>query len=202
MTVAVITGSAGLIGAEAARFFAAKGLDIIGIDNDMRAEFFGREASTLWSRKRLRTELTGYRHCDIDIRDQTAIVDLFARYKTNIGVIIHTATQPSHDWAAKAPVRRFFYQCHRHPQSVGGDAAALPGCVLYFYEHQQSLWRHAQAVATRRATLPLGITRRSPLRPIRHRRVDEHRPDHAQPFWERPRSLLTSWCKNTGAILG
>jgi CDP-paratose 2-epimerase len=56
MSVAVITGSAGLIGAEAARFFAAKGLDIVGIDNDMRREFFGEEASTVWSRQRLEAE--------------------------------------------------------------------------------------------------------------------------------------------------
>src|SRR5215469_5773273 len=103
MAVAVITGSAGLIGAEASRFFAAKGLDIAGIDNDMRREFFGNEASTLWSRRRLEAELPGYRHCEVDIRDQTAVVDLFEKYKTNIAVIIHTAAQPSHDWAAKAP---------------------------------------------------------------------------------------------------
>jgi CDP-paratose 2-epimerase len=103
MAVAVITGSAGLIGAEAARFFAARGLDIVGIDNDMRAEFFGPEASTVWSRRLLEAELTGYRHYDIDIRDQSAIFDLFERYKTDIAVVIHTAAQPSHDWAAKAP---------------------------------------------------------------------------------------------------
>ena len=103
MAVDVITGSAGLIGAEAARFFAAKGLDIVGIDNDMRAEFFGDEASTIWSRQRLEAELMGYRHCSIDIRDQSAVRDLFEQYTTNIAAVIHTAAQPSHDWAAKAP---------------------------------------------------------------------------------------------------
>jgi CDP-paratose 2-epimerase len=103
MAVAVITGSAGLIGAEAARRFAAQGLDIVGIDNDMRREFFGDDASTIWSRERLEAELPGYRHCDIDIRDQSAVLDLFKRYKTNVAVVIHTAAQPSHDWAAKAP---------------------------------------------------------------------------------------------------
>jgi len=103
MAVAVITGSAGLIGAEAARFFASKGLDIVGIDNDMRREFFGEEASTIWSRQRLEAELTGYRHCDFDIRDQGAVLKLFRRYAKDIEVVIHTAAQPSHDWAAKAP---------------------------------------------------------------------------------------------------
>ena len=103
MAVAVITGSAGLIGAEAARYFAAKGLDIVGIDNDMRREFFGDDASTIWSRQRLEAELICYRHCDIDIRNQSAVSDLFNQYKANVAAVIHTAAQPSHDWAAKAP---------------------------------------------------------------------------------------------------
>jgi CDP-paratose 2-epimerase len=103
MAVAVITGSAGLIGAEAARFFAEKGLDIVGIDNDMRREFFGEEASTAWNRQRLEAELKGYQHYDTDIRDQGAMADLFRRYCADISVVIHTAAQPSHDWAAKAP---------------------------------------------------------------------------------------------------
>jgi len=103
MSVAVITGSAGLIGAEAARFFAAKGLAIVGIDNDMRRQFFGEEASTAWSRQRLEAELKAYRHYGIDIRDQNAVADLFGQYGANVAVVIHTAAQPSHDWAAKAP---------------------------------------------------------------------------------------------------
>src|SRR6266568_7121565 len=103
MGVAVITGSAGLIGAEAARFFAAKGLDIVGIDNDMRRVFFGEEASTGWSRQRLEAELRRYRHHDIDIRDRSAVTKLFAKYKAAVAVVIHAAAQPSHDWAAKAP---------------------------------------------------------------------------------------------------
>jgi CDP-paratose 2-epimerase len=101
--VAVITGSAGLIGAEAARFFADKGLEIVGIDNDMRREFFGKEASTAWNRQRLETELKAYRHYDVDIRDQSAVADLFGRYRASVAVVIHTAAQPSHDWAAQAP---------------------------------------------------------------------------------------------------
>jgi nucleoside-diphosphate-sugar epimerase len=62
MAIAVITGSAGLVGAEASRFFAGKGFDIVGIDNDMRREFFGDDASTAWSRRRLEAELTNLRH--------------------------------------------------------------------------------------------------------------------------------------------
>jgi len=103
MAVAVITGSAGLMGAEAARFFAGKGLDIVGIDNDMRRQFFGEEASTAWNRQRLETEVKAYRHYDMDIRDQSAVEDLFGRYSSAVDVVIHAAAQPSHDWAAKAP---------------------------------------------------------------------------------------------------
>jgi CDP-paratose 2-epimerase len=103
MCVALITGSAGLIGAEAARFFAAKGLDIVGIDNDMRRIFFGDDASTRWSRVALETDLPRYRHNDCDIRDQTAIQNVFSQYGRDIAVVIHTAAQPSHDWAARNP---------------------------------------------------------------------------------------------------
>ena len=103
MSVAIITGSAGLIGAEASRFFATKDMDIVGIDNDMRREFFGEEASTTWSRRRLEVELKHYEHHDIDVRDQGAIEGLFSRYRSSVSVVIHAAAQPSHDWAAKAP---------------------------------------------------------------------------------------------------
>ena len=103
MAVAVITGSAGLIGSEAARFFAKKGLDIVGIDNDMRRQFFGEEASTAWNRGRLEAELKAYRHYDIDIRNESGVADLFGRYGASVAVVIHAAAQPSHDWAAKAP---------------------------------------------------------------------------------------------------
>jgi len=107
MSFALITGSAGLIGAEASRFFAAKGLEILGIDNDMRRQFFGPEASTEWSRRRLESEVAGYRHYDIDVRDESAIARVFSEFGRNIAVIIHTAAQPSHDWAAKAPTTDF-----------------------------------------------------------------------------------------------
>ena len=67
--VALVTGSAGLIGAESVRFLADKGLDVVGLDNDMRAYFFGAEASTNWSRGQLERQISSYRHEDIDIRD-------------------------------------------------------------------------------------------------------------------------------------
>ena len=108
MQVAVITGSAGLIGSEAARFFARQGLTLIGLDNDMRRQFFGEDASTAWNRNRLQEELGDqYRHFDVDIRDAQAVNRLFAAHQGAIALIIHTAAQPSHDWAARDPQTDF-----------------------------------------------------------------------------------------------
>jgi CDP-paratose 2-epimerase len=108
MSIAVITGSSGLIGSEAACFFAGLGMQVVGIDNDMRSFFFGEDASTAWNNKRISTKLgSAYRHSNIDIRDSHAINDLFAQYGGNIKLVIHTAAQPSHDWAAREPITDF-----------------------------------------------------------------------------------------------
>jgi len=104
MTVALITGSAGLIGSEATRHFAHQGLDVIGIDNDMRRQFFGAEASTTWQRQELERELKArYRHAAIDIRDREKLDSLFRSVGEALALVVHTAAQPSHDWAARDP---------------------------------------------------------------------------------------------------
>ena len=107
MDIAIVTGSAGLIGAEAVRFLSQKDFSVIGIDNDMRKEFFGDDASTEWQRKRLEEEIPGYRHYSVDIRDYEKINSIFSEYQKDIKLIIHTAAQPSHDWAAKDPFMDF-----------------------------------------------------------------------------------------------
>ncbi|GAA1785993.1 NAD-dependent epimerase/dehydratase family protein [Luedemannella flava] len=108
MSVALVTGSAGLIGSEAVRHFAGLGLDVVGVDNDMRKQFFGAEASTAWNVLRLTNELgEAYSHVDADIRDRDALTDLFKRYGRDIAVVIHTAAQPSHDWAVRDPFTDF-----------------------------------------------------------------------------------------------
>jgi CDP-paratose 2-epimerase len=103
MSVAVVTGSAGLIGSETSRRFHTEGLDIVGIDNDMRARFFGQEASTTRTREGLLRDLKKYRHEEIDIRDWPAVDSLFQNLGAAISVVVHTAAQPSHDWAAREP---------------------------------------------------------------------------------------------------
>ncbi len=108
MSVAVVTGSAGLIGSEASRYFAEKGLHVVGIDNNMRKEFFGENASTEWNRVRLESELGDrYSHHAIDIRDEQAVDSLFDHYGADIQLVLHTAAQPSHDWAARDPKKDF-----------------------------------------------------------------------------------------------
>jgi CDP-paratose 2-epimerase len=103
MSVAIVTGSGGLIGSESVRFLADKGLDVVGIDNDMRASFFGAGASTrpVWTE--LERNIKSYAHLQADIRDTDAIDQLFARHGSDIVLLVHTAAQPSHDWAARAP---------------------------------------------------------------------------------------------------
>ncbi len=103
MSVALVTGSAGLIGSETSQRFHAEGLEIVGIDNDMRARFFGPEASTDDTRRGLEARLKGYTHAAIDIRDFEAVSGVLRRYGSAIRVIVHTAAQPSHDWAAREP---------------------------------------------------------------------------------------------------
>ena len=108
MSIAIVTGSAGLIGSESTRHFASIGLTVVGVDNDMRQDFFGPEASTRWQQKELEAELgSSYVHVDGDIRDEKMIDELFAKYGADIELVVHTAAQPSHDWAASAPIVDF-----------------------------------------------------------------------------------------------
>jgi CDP-paratose 2-epimerase len=108
VSVALVTGSGGLIGSEAVRHFAGLGLHIAGIDNDMRRVFFGAEASTAWNVLRLTSELgEAYTHHDVDIRDRDGLGAIFRRYGRDIAVVIHTAAQPSHDWAVRDPITDF-----------------------------------------------------------------------------------------------
>ena len=106
MKKVLVTGSAGLIGSEAVKFFVERGFQAVGIDNDMRKYFFGKEASTYWNRKNLEKSLKDkYVHSKIDIRNNSAIEKIFKKHRFDI--IIHTAAQPSHDWAAKEPFTDF-----------------------------------------------------------------------------------------------
>ncbi len=101
----LITGSAGLIGSESVKFFCEKDFEVTGIDNDMRSQFFGAEASTKWNSDLLSKSYSSYKHVSMDIRDQKEMTGLFE--KEGFDLIIHCAAQPSHDWAAKDPFTDF-----------------------------------------------------------------------------------------------
>lgn len=103
MSVAVVTGSGGLVGSEAVRYFSAQGFDVVGIENDMRSMFFGEDASTSATNKELQRELHSYSSEEVDIRDRAAVEKIFSTHGARIELVVHTAAQPSHDWAARDP---------------------------------------------------------------------------------------------------
>jgi CDP-paratose 2-epimerase len=107
MNIVLITGSAGLIGSESVEFFADKFDLVIGVDNDMRKYFFGADASTEWNKNRIEQITPNYKHHAADIRSFDELDAIFKKYGTDIKLIVHTAAQPSHDWAAKEPLTDF-----------------------------------------------------------------------------------------------
>lgn len=105
--ICLVTGAGGLVGSESVRFFSQQGFRVIGIDNFMRGHFFGPAASTQSRVSWLRASLPGYTHCVIDIRDRYAMAQIFSEHGAAIDLIVHTAAQPSHDWAAREPLTDF-----------------------------------------------------------------------------------------------
>lgn len=107
MKIALITGSSGLIGGESVEFMSSKFDLVIGIDNDMRSYFFGNDSSTNWNKNRLQDKYANFKSYQADIRLIDAIQPIFEEYGKDIALIIHTAAQPSHDWAAREPLTDF-----------------------------------------------------------------------------------------------
>ncbi len=142
----LITGSAGLIGSEAVKFFCERGFEVIGIDNDMRQYFFGREASTQWNRKLLEEKFSNYKHFDIDVRDNEKIEKIFQDNKFDL--IIHAAAQPSHDWAAKEPITDFTV-------NANGTLVLLEMCRKYCKEAVFIFTSTNKVYGDRPNTLPL-----------------------------------------------
>jgi CDP-paratose 2-epimerase len=103
MPVAIVTGSGGLIGSESVRHFVEAGYDVVGIENDMRSAFFGDSASTRAVTQRLVETHPEFRSLDLDVRDTAGVERIFAEHGGQIELVVHTAAQPSHDWAASAP---------------------------------------------------------------------------------------------------
>jgi CDP-paratose 2-epimerase len=132
MRTVIVTGSAGLIGSEAVRRFAKEGAHVVGIDNDMRAQFFGVEASTRKTRDNLIANVRGYDHYDLDIRDVSAVAELFKRYSRKIDGIVHTASQPSHDWAVRDPQTDFAVNANGTLNLLEAARASSPEAPFIF----------------------------------------------------------------------
>ena len=98
----LVTGSSGLIGSEAVTFFDSLGFDVVGVDNNLRADFFGPKGDTTWNRERLQRTCERFRHVDLDIRDREGVMELFRAEAVEL--VVHTAAQPSHDLAASRPL--------------------------------------------------------------------------------------------------
>jgi len=100
MPTAIVTGSGGLIGSESVTHLVESGFDVVGLENDMRAQFFGPEASTAHTTQRLLASHDTFRSLEIDIRDTDAVARVIAQHRVDLELVVHTAAQPSHDWAA------------------------------------------------------------------------------------------------------
>tara|TARA_B100001564_G_scaffold358481_1_gene377267 strand:- start:514 stop:1572 length:1059 start_codon:yes stop_codon:yes gene_type:complete len=107
MSLAIITGSTGLVGSETVNFFHDKGFDVIGIDNNFRKVFFGKNGSTNWIKTKLIKRNKNFKNFSIDIRSFDKLNKIFKKYKKNISVIVHCAAQPSHDYGKNFPFLDF-----------------------------------------------------------------------------------------------
>ncbi|MGC9328151.1 MAG: NAD-dependent epimerase/dehydratase family protein [Candidatus Hinthialibacter sp.] len=101
----LVTGSSGLIGSEVVEYFDAKASQVIGVDNNMRADFFGPKGDTTWNLKRLQEKTRHFQHANLDIRDRSAVMQLFDEHSFEL--IVHCAAQPSHDLAKDRPFDDF-----------------------------------------------------------------------------------------------
>jgi len=132
MSIAIITGSSGLVGSEAVGYFASLGMEVVGIDNGMPAKFFGKSASTYWMTERLEREVPGFRHYEVDIRDSEGIARIFESYGSQIKLVIHAAAQPSHDWAASDPITDFTVNANGTSVMLEATRKFAPNAVFIF----------------------------------------------------------------------
>lgn len=132
MAVAIITGSGGLIGSEAVEHFVRQGYDVVGIENDMRASFFGPEASTAHVTERLVETHSGFESREVDIRDRDGVERIFREHGGQIELIVHTAAQPSHDWAASDPLTDFTVNANGTLNLLEATRAHAPDASFVF----------------------------------------------------------------------
>ncbi|MBL8015384.1 MAG: NAD-dependent epimerase/dehydratase family protein [Candidatus Doudnabacteria bacterium] len=132
MSIAIVTGSSGLIGSEAVQFLAEKGFEVVGIDNDMRAYFFGETASNKQNEASLIKRFEKFSTHNTDIRNFEEVDKIFARYGKEISLVVHTAAQPSHDWAAKEPFTDFSVNANGTLNLLEASRKHCPEAVFIF----------------------------------------------------------------------
>ena len=132
MNIALVTGSAGLIGSESVAFFSSKFDLVIGIDNNLRQYFFGTDGNTEWNRNRLAEQYSNYRHYSADIRNPEELEKIFKEYGTDIKLIVHAAAQPSHDWAAREPFTDFSVNANGTLNMLEMNRLHCPEAVFIF----------------------------------------------------------------------
>jgi len=133
MPTAIVTGSGGLIGSESVQHFAEAGYDVIGLDNDMRAYFFGPAASTAPTTERLQRSLgDSFRALELDIRDADSVDRVFAQHASSLELVIHTAAQPSHDWAASEPQTDFTVNANGTSNLLEATRRHAPAATFIF----------------------------------------------------------------------
>jgi CDP-paratose 2-epimerase len=130
--VAVVSGSGGLIGSESVRRLVEVGWDVVGLENDMRASFFGEEASTAAVTKELVDDYPEFRHRDLDIRDAEAVDRVFSSARGRIELVVHAAAQPSHDWAARDPQTDFTINANGTLNLLEATRRFAPGATFIF----------------------------------------------------------------------
>ena len=121
-----------MIGSESVRFFCDKGFRVVGIDNDMRRYFFGEDASTKWMAEELERTYKTFTNLPVDIRDVEAISAIFAEHQAEISLIIHSAAQPSHDWAAREPDTDFTINANGTLNLLEATKRFCPDAVFIF----------------------------------------------------------------------
>jgi CDP-paratose 2-epimerase len=133
MGTAIVTGSGGLIGSAAVAHLVESGYDVVGIENDMRARFFGPDASTAQNTQRLERDYPGeFRVEPVDIRDADAVRRILARAGRDLAAVVHTAAQPSHDWAASDPHTDFDVNAHGTLNLLEATRAVRPEAPFAF----------------------------------------------------------------------
>ncbi len=128
MVKVLVTGSNGLIGSEVVRYFGGKGWEVHGVDNNMRADFFGPKGDTRWNQQQLAKALSSFTHHELDIRNRQGVLDLLEYLKPDL--LVHAAAQPSHDLAASRPFDDFDVNAVGTLNLLEATRRFAPDCVF------------------------------------------------------------------------